>query len=141
MSFQLNNKFTTSLLKKRVKLYYFTPEQYINHYRIFVKTENIMCLSFLDNEITLYKYTGDDDELFFNTCTICDPREYYILNIHEDLPGIDHIGIVSQLSTLFSKNNIPLLYVNTFSYNLIMISEEYIEKALDMLKEVSVLDD
>jgi hypothetical protein len=134
------DRFTTTLSERRVKVYQFTQEQYINHYRDFVRTENIMCQTFLDSEVTLYKYVGEDDDRFLEICSISDPREYHILNIHEDLPGIDHIGIVSCISSLFSMNHIPLMYINTFSYNLILISEEYIEKALEVIKEISNLD-
>ena len=132
--------FSVTILNNKVKIYKFTQEQYKLNYREFIKTNNIMCQTFLEDEITLYKYVNDDDVLFESLSTIYDPRKYSIINIHEDLPGIDHVGIVNKISGYFVENNIPLLYINTFSYNLILISDEYIEKALEVLKKISIVD-
>jgi hypothetical protein len=65
-----------------------------------------------------------------------DPRVYHIINIHEDNPGLDHIGIISYLSSLFASNHIPILYVNTYSYNLIYVAEEWIEKTKSILEKI-----
>ena len=97
-----------------------------------------MCQTFLEEEITLYKYIGEDDEAFMSICNVYDRREYNIVNIHEDVPGIDHIGIVHHISGIFYKNNIPLLYINTYTYNLILISDEFIGKALEVLTRIGM---
>jgi hypothetical protein len=47
-----------------------------------------------------------------------------------------YIGIVNYISSLFLKEDIPLLYINTFSYNLILISDDYIEQAKNILKNI-----
>jgi hypothetical protein len=127
--------FSTTLLPRKVRIYKFTREEYERHYRLFIKSEaNIMCQTFLEDEITLYKYSGDDDDSFTDICNVYDRRDYHIVNIHEDIPGIDHIGIVHHISGIFYKNSIPLLYINTYAHNLILISEEFIDKAMDVLK-------
>ena len=100
--------FSTSLLPKKIRIYKFSREEYERHYRLFVKTENIMCQTFLEDEITLYKYVGADDGAFMENCNTYDRREYNIINIHEDVPGIDHIGIVHHISGIFVKHSIPL---------------------------------
>jgi hypothetical protein len=92
-----------------------------------------MSQTILDDEITVFKYISEDDELFEKNSLIFDPRLYNIINIHEDMPGIDHVGIVHYITRLFLKEEIPLLYVNTFSYNLILISDDYIEQAKKIL--------
>ena len=132
------NVFSTSLLQRKIRIYKFTREDYERHYRLFIKSENIMCQTFLEDEITLYKYIGEDDEAFMSICNVYDRREYNIVNIHEDVPGIDHIGIVHHISGIFYKNNIPLLYINTYTYNLILISDEFIGKALEVLTRIGM---
>jgi len=89
-----------------------------------------------DPEITVYKYRGDDDNLFEEQSLIFDPREYTIFNIHEDIPGIDHVGIVHYISGMFMDAEIPLLYVNTYGYNLILISDEYVDIAQKLLEKI-----
>lgn len=129
--------FSSTVLKDKVRIYRFTNEQYYSHYREFITCNQIMCQTFLDDEITLFKYVGKDDDLFQSLSDLYDPREYHVINLHEDMPGIDHIGIVHGISGHFVRNEIPLLYINTFSYNLILVSDEYIEKAISLLREIS----
>jgi hypothetical protein len=98
---------------------------------------NIMCQTNIkspDPEITVYKYISEDDDLFKTQSIIYDPREYTVFNLHEDIPGIDHVGIVNYISGLFMKEDIPLLYINTYGYNLILIADEYLENAKKILQ-------
>jgi len=130
-----NLVFSTTLLPQKVRIYKFTREEYERNYIHFIRTENVMCQTFVDDEVTLYKYISDKEDLKFSEiCSTSDTREYNVINIHEDIPGIDHIGIVYHISGMFYKSNIPLLYINTYGYNLILISEEFIGRAVDVLK-------
>lgn len=62
-----------------------------------------------------------------------DPNTYFILQIFEDYyspndyceNGINHVGVVTRLSRIFSDNNIPILYINSYNNNYILFSEEY----------------
>ena len=98
---------------------------------------SILSLSFVENEVSFFSYKNNflNDNLSFLTriCTY-DPREYTAINIHEDLPGIDHIGIISTISKVFTEHNIPILYLNTYSYNLILVADDWREKALTILE-------
>ena len=120
-------QFSITFLEKKVKLYKLSHQ---------IHSCNIMSQTILDDEITVFKYISEDDELFENNSLIFDPRLYNVINIHEDIPGIDHVGIVHYISGLFLKEEIPLLYLNTFSYNLILISDDYIEQAKKILKSI-----
>lgn len=60
---------------------------------------------------------------------------YRILEFHENDCGIDHIGIVNKISDIFSKNDIPILYVNTFNKNLILVHKDYYSNAQTCLHE------
>ena len=100
-----------------------------------IYSPGVLCTSFLEDECTVYKFINKDDELFESLSVQFDPRKYYVYSIHEDCPGISHIGIVHYLSGLFSKKDIPILYVNTYASNLVFVSEEYHNIALEIIKE------
>jgi hypothetical protein len=72
-----------------------------------------------------------------SSISISDHRLYNIIDIHEDLPGIDHIGIINYISKFFLEQHIPILYINTFSHNIILVSDEYLESASLILKSIS----
>jgi len=86
--------------------------------------------------VTCFRNSTYDREKMMEIGGICDPRKYHVVNIHEDLPGIDHIGIVNKISKLFLEINIPILYINTYSYNLILISDEHFEKAMELISKI-----
>ena len=94
----------------------------------------VLCQTYLMDECTIFKKVGPDDEMFRTVSLKHDPRLYHVFSVYEDCPGIDHVGIVHFLSGMFSSHRIPILYVNTYSYNLIFIMEEYIEKAIALMQ-------
>ena len=118
------SKFSLAFFNRKVKIYKMSHS---------IKSQNIMTETSIDDEITVYKYIAEDDLLFQTHAISCDTQSYNIINIYEDNPGINHIGIVHYISGIFCKNKIPLLYINTFSYNLILISDEYFENAKKVL--------
>lgn len=145
-------RFSASILNTKVKLYQCTREDYALHKDVLdtiVKNDNenyVMMKTTVEEEITLFIYYEDDDaknkfvHMILEQYMKTDPRVYHIINIHEDIPGIDHIGIISTISRLFSKREIPILYVNTYSYNLVLVSEECKIRALEVLGEISYLE-
>lgn len=146
MSLSTNPKFSITPLDKKVILYKCSENDYAIIKRLDLPSDMFMCISNIQNEVSLFCYlsntpdsSSDSNEFSHNILKrlcISDHRKYSIFNIHEDLPGIDHIGIISHISSLFTKNQIPILYINTFSYNLILVSEEYHEKALPILEKI-----
>lgn len=124
--------FSITFLPRKIKIYK------MKDCHIIIQQDNIMCQTIVEDEITVYKYISDDDGLYETHSIIFDPREYTVINIHEDVQGIDHVGIVNYISGLFYKENIPLLYINTYSYNLILISDDYIEQAKKILSTISI---
>jgi hypothetical protein len=127
---------------RRVRIYRFGRDTYLQHFRDFVRCDSVMAQTFVGDEVTLYKYTDPiDDHLFGSIADQSDPRPYHVINIHEDVPGIDHVGIVHRITSFFVAANIPLLYLNTYAYNLILISEEHFPRALTILRQISNLDE
>ena len=96
---------------------------------------NVFCSMSLGGEHTVYKFTGKDDAYLESLSIQSDPRLYSLFSIHEDSLGLDHIGIVHFLSGLFSKEDIPILYVNTYGSNVVCVSEEYVDKAITIMKD------
>ena len=102
-------------------------------------SSSLLCSIYLDREYTVYKYTDEDDAAFEVLSIRFDPRVYHVFSVHEDCPGLDHVGIVHFLSGLFSKANIPILYVNTYASNLIFIADEFHQEAVNLMKEAQLL--
>lgn len=61
------------------------------------------------------------------------PDIYRVIQIHEGCPGIDHIGTVSEISSLFADINISILYINTYNNNFILIKEKDYTKGINAL--------
>jgi hypothetical protein len=120
------NPFSVSELLHQVKLYQVRYPMY---------SPSILCQTQINGEYTVYKYTDEEDEAFRLLSVQHDPHVYTAFIIHEDCPGINHVGIVYFLSGLFTKADIPILYLNTYSYNVILISEEHVEEARKMMKQ------
>lgn len=143
----MNNsvKFSISILPQKIKIYKSTRDDFndiIIKHKIYAFNKDILCQTFLEDEITLFMYINDTKEnkishyLLTKIC-ISDQRIYSIIDIHEDVPGLDHVGIINMISKLFLEKNIPILYVNTFGHNIILISEEYMQEVTLILKKIS----
>jgi hypothetical protein len=53
------------------------------------------------------------------------------------VPGIDHVGIIYQISKRFVEKHIPILYINTYGHNIVLVLEEYLPRAFEVLKEIA----
>lgn len=112
------------------------------------KKENIMPLllrCFLSEKDIFYNINEGDNELslvidtkfekyFKKINCVIHPDIYKVIQIHENKSGIDHIGIVAQVSSLFSDINISILYYNTFNNNFILVKQKDYKKALEALE-------
>ena len=65
---------------------------------------------------------------------------FKLIQICEDQCGIDHIGIVAEIATVFSANGLSILYVNTFNNNFILIEECDYTKSIKVLKKFCNLE-
>ena len=124
------NPFSVKALSSPVRLFQL-------RYPIYSPT--VLCQTNIHGEYTIYKHIGEDDSVFEALSIQHDPRIYYVFMLYEDCPGIDQCGIVHYLSGLFSRASIPILYVNTYAYNLVFISDEYHQKAKEIMKSTKEL--
>ena len=86
-----------------------------------------------ETEISLIVDTDNADKM--KQTNLCRAGIYKVLQFHEGCSGIDHIGIVQKLSMIFSKNGIPIVYVNSFSNNFVLIPESDVEKSKVILRD------
>lgn len=141
-------RFSVTILPNRVKLYKCDPDVFKNillHFPSHDVTKDVLCQMILDNEITFYLYYKEKDSHnllvhgFFTTVCMSDQRIYHVIDIHEDVPGIDHIGIIHHLSRFFLEKQIPILYVNTYGHNLVFVAEDYMKTAMEILEKISYI--
>ena len=133
-------RFSVTFLDKKARLYTCNSQVYTN---CFNDSRFILCQTRLDDEHTFYVYDVPNDienvadHNLFKAMCISDPRVYTVINIHEDCPGIDHIGIIHHISGYFLKKHIPILYINTYGHNLILVSDEYLSQVQDIFSEIA----
>ncbi len=82
----------------------------------------------LDEAIKTNKISTYDD--YHSSC-----ETYRVLQFHECGSGITHTGIVQYLSKLFSTENIPIIYINTYNNNFIIITSSNFDKCNRLLKK------
>lgn len=133
--------FSITLLPGRIRLYTCTREEFqkIVRHRFYDITNDILCQTMLDNEITFYLHVLEGNaatHAVFQSICISDPRSYRVIDIHEDVPGIDHVGIIYRISKRLVERQIPILYINTYGHNMVLILEEWLPKAMDSLKDM-----
>jgi len=123
--------FSVSALQKTVRIYdiEYPPPTHL--------PPSVLATISIGKEYTVYKYKDSHDEWFEKLSKQFDPRWYHLFSIHEDCPGIYHIGIVHFLSGLFSDAGIPILYMNSYASNLVLISEEHVKEAIELMKSHS----
>ena len=140
-----SSKFSVTLLPAIITLYKCSYDEflYIASNRFYDITKDILCQTILNNEVTFYMNHNDTNaathEVFRRIC-VFDPRIYHVFDIHEDIPGIDHVGIIYRISKRFVENQIPILYINTHGHNMILVTELHIEKAKESLYDIARID-
>ena len=136
------DKFSVTLLPGIIKLYKCSRDQFqrIVKHKFYDITKDVLCQTMLDDEITFYFHVLEKNAAshhVFQSICVHDPRSYRAIDIHEDVPGIDHVGIIYQISKLFVNKQIPILYINTYGHNIVLILEEYLPRAFEILKEIA----
>jgi hypothetical protein len=134
------NRFSVTFLDKKARLYTCNRDVYTTGLS---ESRFILCHTRLEDEHTFYVYDVPNDienvadHRFFQAMCTADPRLYTVINIHEDCPGIDHIGIIHNISGYFLKKQIPILYINTYGHNLILVSDEHLSQVQDIFSEIA----
>jgi hypothetical protein len=119
----------------KVKLYSLTIKQYQNFFLKMIKI--------LENNNLFYSITKEQSNnsisLFIQECDELkeldnyinrENNTYNIFSIYTYDSQINNCGIVHNISNIFTKYNIPIIYINTFFENLILVNENDFDKAL-----------
>ena len=133
-------RFSVSRLSFCVKIYHGTQENARKLMGYYDPILDILGYTVLENEVTFYLSLLPSNkathEIFRMKC-ICDGREYHVFDIHEDHPGIDHVGIIHCISKRFVEHSIPILYINTYGHNLVLVAEEHVLHVVDILRDIT----
>ena len=136
------DKFSVTLLPGLIRLYKCTRDDFqrILRHKFYDVTKDVLCQTIFEDEVTLYLHVLDGNvatHTVFQSICITDPRPYRVIDIHEDVPGFDHIGIIYRISKRFVVKQIPILYVNTYGHNLILVLDQHVFGAMEVLKEIA----
>jgi hypothetical protein len=144
----MDRRFSVTLLPLCVHLYTCSPadfEQTIHRHSFYRIHTDALALTLLPDEITLYLYVKPEDPVnlenhhILRRITTSDSRLYHVFDIHEDVPGIDHVGIIHRISQFFLQKQIPILYLNTYGHNLVLVSEDHYVNAKQILQDIGRL--
>jgi hypothetical protein len=142
-----NYKFDIEILENKISLLKLNKKDYdfisflITKEILFKNTFSFISLTFTKHEpdISIFvdysiaeyiiKYVSAN-----NLDTYSKDDNYIAIRIYDTHDGIDHIGIVSHISSIFAKCQIPILYINNYDNNYILIKEKYLDDAKIQLK-------
>jgi hypothetical protein len=127
------NKISIISIPKNEKIYYL----YALTKCIFFNKHSSSFISFTENddETSLFidekslKYLPDNISL-----NLSRKDNFRLIQIRENDHGIDHIGIVSKIATLFTNNAISILYINSYNNNFILLEQCDYDRAIELLK-------
>ena len=107
----------------------------LNLYKDSDKNNMFMSLNIGDDELSFIVDEIHENKFLDLKCMIY-PDVYKIIQIHENISGIDNIGTVSEISSLFTDINISILYVNTYNNNFILVKKSDYDRAINALKTI-----
>lgn len=61
------------------------------------------------------------------------PETFAVLRIYQEMHGINEQGIVAKISKLFAQKDIPILYLNSFNNNFVLLPEERLDDLHDFI--------
>lgn len=135
-------RFSVSRLSFCVTIYHSTQEHARELMRYYDPIRDVLGYTVLENEVTFYLSmlpTNTATHEIFRMKCMSDGRRYHVFDIHEDQPGIDHVGIIHRISKRFVEHNIPILYVNTYGHNLVLVEEEHVSRVVELLSDIAYL--
>ena len=101
---------------------------------VLFKNDIFYYLASSDDEISLFIENYPEINELKNLNCPC-MSNYNIIKVFGDVNNITHIGIVSILSTILAQSHIPILYVNTFNNNYILLEHEYYSSAIKLFEK------
>jgi hypothetical protein len=144
--------FHLEILPENIALIYYNKNYFNNVTFLLMKevffqnTFTFLSLTVCDNEISIFidqsiaeKFVNTNDTDSNNFVPSSIDRDYRAIRVYDSIDGISHIGIVKKISTLMAEHNIPILYVNSYNNNYILISDNDLQNAKKCLTEYGFL--
>jgi hypothetical protein len=131
------NKLNLHVLDNKINLYNFD----INYKKDIIL---VLIQYLLPNKDIFLSMTINDNEISL----ICDSfieeyikdinyivlKNYNCIKICDDFDNINYVGIVKHISNLLAQINIPILYINSFNNNYIIIENINVHQAIEHLQ-------
>jgi len=103
-------------------------ENFFHIIKILLEKNIFMSLTISSEEISLIldekylSFFGKKDD----NCIVIDRNIYNVYQVfNTDGSDIEYIGIVNKISSIFKEKELPILYINSFNNNFILVSDEY----------------
>ncbi len=138
--------FNLEVLPINICLLYFNKSEYtkviymLMKEVIFQDNYNFFSLTICDDEISVFldqhivdKFTEKNSKFYHQPNAV--DRDYRAIRVYDSIDGVSHIGIVSKISTLLAESNIPILYVNSYNNNYILVPDSELENAKKCLTD------
>ena len=111
---------------------------------IFQDTYKFFSFTVCDDEISVFldqnivdRFINKNDHTYQYPNAV--DRDYRAIRVYDSIDGVSHIGIVSKISTILATCNIPILYVNSYNNNYILVPDSELERAKKCLTETSTI--
>jgi len=115
------------IIKDKVKLYYSNvifKKEIIGHIIPLLYTDSFFNISHDGDEISLFIPTTFDVSNI--KCLYSQSNEFSVIKVNQDCHQINDVGVVREISDFFNTINIPIIYINSFNNNYILIDSEYL---------------
>ncbi len=131
------DSFSLEILHDTIRIYSFLPtfkKDIIGYVLPLLYEDSFFNITQCYDEISLFisKDIGMKIEGFpFITST---NEDFRVIKLYHDQHKINDTGIVSEISNYFSSLNIPILYVNSFNNNFVIVHSKDIDKLKDFIE-------
>jgi hypothetical protein len=131
------DNFSLELIPTRVHLFNTHPENrksILGHLLPILLDTQFFCISQCDQEISLV-IPISHAPLFSKLSGMNRMEETFaVIRIFQDTHQINEHGIVNKISKLFAERDIPILYINSFNNNYVLIPEDKLESLHDFIE-------
>lgn len=114
-------RFSPRTTFKKTILGFILPSLYSTNFFSMTQDEN-------EFSIIVDEETANTLETITSCSFVCFSKEtFYVLKIYDETEKINETGIVANISNIFMQHNIPILFINSFSQNFVLIPENKID--------------
>ncbi len=119
--------YNIEILDQPIKIYYFNPKnkkELLGHIIPILYEDSFFNITQSNDEISLF--VSSNINLSCVPELVSDNKEYNVIKINYSYHQIDDIGVVHEISKIFNSLKIPILYINSFNNNFILIPKNNI---------------